>query len=66
MEFESKVVMEDLLFLPLGGVGEFGANVALYGYNDKWLMVDCGISFADDSMPGIDILAPDLSFDYII
>lgn len=62
MEFESKVVMEDLLFLPLGGVGEFGANVALYGYNDKWLMVDCGISFADDSMPGIEILAPDLSY----
>ena len=53
---------EELLFVPLGGVGEFGANVALYGFGGKWLMVDCGIAFADSSLPGVDILAPDLSW----
>lgn len=49
-------------FVPLGGVGEFGANVALYGFGGKWLMVDCGVAFADDTLPGIDLLTPDLSF----
>jgi len=52
----------ELRFVPLGGVGEFGANVALYGFGGKWLMVDCGVAFADDTLPGIDLLAPDLSF----
>lgn len=52
----------ELLFLPLGGVGEFGANLALYGFGGKWLMVDCGLSFADETMPGVDVLVPDPSF----
>ncbi|MDA0654705.1 MAG: ribonuclease J, partial [Proteobacteria bacterium] len=51
-----------LRFVALGGVGEFGANVALYGHDGKWLMVDCGIAFADGTVPGVDLLAPDLSF----
>ncbi|MDP2205506.1 MAG: ribonuclease J [Alphaproteobacteria bacterium] len=49
-------------FVPLGGCGFFGANMALYGYNNQWIMVDCGMGFADDTMPGVDILLPDPSF----
>ena len=53
---------EDLLFVPLGGSGEIGMNANLYHYQDSWLMVDLGISFPDDSTPGVDIILPDLSF----
>ena len=52
----------DLLFVALGGSGEIGMNVNLYGCEGKWLMVDCGITFADPAYPGIDVLLPDLSF----
>ncbi len=52
----------ELLFLALGGSGEIGMNVNLYGTRGKWLMVDCGITFADPYYPGIDVVLPDLSF----
>ncbi len=52
----------DFLFVPLGGSGEIGMNANLYHYNGSWLMVDLGISFPDDSMPGIDVVLPDLTF----
>ena len=52
----------DLLFLPLGGSDEIGMNLNLYHYAGKWLMIDLGITFADDSMPGVDVLMPDPSF----
>lgn len=52
----------DLLFVPLGGSGEIGMNANLYHYDGSWLMVDLGISFPDDTMPGIDVVLPDLSF----
>ena len=48
----------ELRFVPVGGVGEFGANLALYEYGGKWLMVDCGIAFADETLPGVDLLVP--------
>lgn len=51
-----------LLFLPLGGAGEIGMNLNLYGYGGKWLMVDLGISFADERLPGVDIIMPDPGF----
>jgi len=51
-----------LTFLPLGGAGEIGMNLNLYGCDGKWLMVDLGIAFADETMPGIDILTPDPSW----
>lgn len=54
--------MTDLLYLPLGGAGEIGMNQYLYGYGDSWIMVDCGIGFADESMPGIDIMVADPAF----
>jgi ribonuclease J len=49
-------------FLPLGGAGEIGMNLSLYGHAGKWLLVDLGISFGDDTMPGIDVVLPDPSF----
>jgi ribonuclease J len=51
-----------LYFLPLGGSGEIGMNLNLYRYGGKWLMVDLGVTFGDDSMPGVDVVAPDPSF----
>lgn len=52
----------ELLFLALGGSGEIGMNVNLYGTKGKWLMVDLGLTFADSDYPGIDLILPDLEF----
>ncbi len=52
----------ELLFLALGGSGEIGMNVNLYGTQGKWLMVDCGITFGGPDYPGIDVILPDLQF----
>jgi len=52
----------ELLFVALGGSGEIGMNVNLYGTRGKWVMVDCGVTFADAAYPGIDIVLPDLQF----
>ncbi len=52
----------ELLFLALGGVGEIGMNLSLYGHAGKWLMVDLGVTFADDSLPGIDLVMADPAF----
>ncbi|TCP32718.1 ribonuclease J [Sphingomonas sp. BK235] len=53
---------KELLFCALGGSGEIGMNVTLYGHAGKWLMVDCGVTFADSHYPGIDVILPDLRF----
>ena len=53
---------DELVFLPLGGVGEIGMNLSLYGYGDRWLMVDLGISFGDDTTPGVEIFMADPRF----
>jgi ribonuclease J len=53
---------DELVFLPLGGAGEIGMNLNLYGYAGKWLMIDCGISFGDDTMPGIEVIMADPGF----
>lgn len=52
----------ELIFLPLGGSGEIGMNVNLYGSNGKWVMVDLGMTFADPSYPGVELVLPDLGF----
>ncbi|RAU21292.1 MBL fold hydrolase [Paramagnetospirillum kuznetsovii] len=49
----------ELFYLPLGGVGEIGMNLSLYGCGGKWLMVDLGVSFGDDSMPMVDVVMAD-------
>ena len=53
---------DELLFLPLGGAGEIGMNLNLYAYGGKWLMVDLGITFADERLPGIDVIMPDPAY----
>lgn len=53
---------KELIFLPLGGSGEIGMNVNLYGCNGKWIMVDLGMTFADPNLPGVELVLPDLSF----
>ncbi len=57
----------ELVFLPLGGVGEIGMNLGLYGFGPphekRWLMVDCGLTFADQRLtPGVDLVLPDIAF----
>jgi ribonuclease J len=52
----------ELLFLPLGGSGEIGMNLNLYGYAGKWLMVDLGVTFGDEGVPGADVITPDPAF----
>ena len=57
---------ESLLFCPLGGSGEIGMNMNLYAYgteeNQKWIIVDMGVTFADDTVPGVDLIYPDAGF----
>ena len=53
---------EELLFCALGGSGEIGMNVNLYGCRGQWIMVDLGLTFADTEYPGIDLILPDLEF----
>ena len=57
---------DELLFCPLGGSGEIGMNLNLYAYgkddNQKWIVVDMGVTFADDSIPGVDLIYPDPGF----
>lgn len=52
---------DDIIFIPLGGSGEVGANLNLYGHAGKWLMLDCGVSFGDH-LPGIELTMADPSF----
>lgn len=53
---------EELLFLALGGSGEIGMNLNLYGCRGKWVMVDLGVSFSDPACPGVDLVMPDIAF----
>ncbi|WP_294644614.1 ribonuclease J, partial [uncultured Aureimonas sp.] len=58
--------LNELVFVPLGGIGEIGMNFGLYGYGPpgqrEWIAIDCGVSFAGPEFPGIDLVMPDLSF----
>ena len=57
---------DELLFCPLGGSGEIGMNMNLYAYgkpgSQKWIIVDVGVTFADDAIPGIDLIYADPGF----
>ncbi len=50
---------DEVLFVPLGGVGDIGMNCALYGHAGRWIMVDLGVTFGDETTPGIEIIVPD-------
>ncbi len=53
---------EKFVFIPLGGATGVGMNFFLYGYKGKWIAIDCGIGFAGDDLPGVDVLLPDPQF----
>ena len=57
---------DELVFVPLGGVGEIGMNLGLYGYgrprDRQWLVVDFGVAFAGPDLPGVDLVFPDISY----
>jgi ribonuclease J len=56
----------ELVFVPLGGVGEIGMNFALYGFGPankrEWIVVDVGVTFPDATLPGVDLVLPDIRF----
>lgn len=60
MSFDFKKYNDTLLFVPLGGCNEIGMNLNLYRYQGKWLMVDCGMGFASEYLPGIEVLFPNI------
>ncbi|RAI36003.1 MBL fold metallo-hydrolase, partial [Rhodoplanes serenus] len=57
---------DELVFAPLGGVGEIGMNLSLYGYGRErkrsWVAVDFGVAFGGDDLPGVDLVMPDIRF----
>jgi ribonuclease J len=57
---------DEFVFVPLGGLGEIGMNCALYGFGPprarKWIMVDLGVAFAGEDLPGVDLILPDVGF----
>jgi ribonuclease J len=62
----SQAPHDELVFLPLGGSGEIGMNLNLYGYGPeedrRWIIVDLGVTFGDDRTPGVDLIMPDPAF----
>jgi ribonuclease J len=66
MSPKSQAKGADFVFLPLGGVGEIGMNLYLYGYgregDRQWLIVDMGVTFGGEAEPGVDVILPDIRF----
>tara|TARA_B100000700_G_scaffold305594_1_gene379777 strand:- start:197 stop:1870 length:1674 start_codon:yes stop_codon:yes gene_type:complete len=60
--YDLKQINNGLFFISLGGIGEIGANCYLYSCDGKWIMVDLGLTFADEKFPGIELLVPNLDF----
>jgi ribonuclease J len=62
----SRGIEQELVFLPMGGIGEIGMNMYLYGLGSgrqrKWLMVDLGVTFPNEKEPGVDVVLPDIRF----
>ena len=52
---------DEVLFVALGGLGEIGMNLALYGHDGAWVAVDMGVTFGDEDTPGVDVIVPDIS-----
>src|SRR5215469_15266929 len=61
------MAQNELVFAALGGIGEIGMNLAIYGFGDErrrqWIIVDCGVSFAsEEQLPGVDLILPDIRY----
>ena len=61
------MTQNELVFAPLGGIGEIGMNLSIYGFGDErrrqWIIVDCGVSFAsEEHLPGVDLIQPDIRY----
>jgi ribonuclease J len=61
------MAQDELVFAPLGGIGEIGMNLSIYGFGDErrrqWIIVDCGVSFAaEEHLPGVDLILPDIRY----
>src|ERR1700691_3382015 len=61
------MAQNELVFAALGGIGEIGMNLSIYGFGDdrrrQWLIVDCGVSFAsEEHLPGVDLILPDIGY----
>src|ERR671921_2202667 len=53
---------DEIKIIPLGGVNEIGKNMMLYEYDERILIVDCGVMFPDEELPGVDLIIPDFSY----
>ncbi|MDG1286842.1 MAG: ribonuclease J [Rickettsiales bacterium] len=62
MSFNFKPYENEIIFVPLGGSNEIGMNLNLYRHKGKWLMIDMGIGFTNDYLPGADVIVPDTRF----
>lgn len=58
----NNIPKKPIRIIPLGGLGEIGKNITLYEYDGDMFLVDCGMSFPDEEMPGIDIVIPDFTY----
>ena len=61
------MAQNELVFASLGGIGEIGMNLSIYGFGDErrrqWIIVDCGVSFAsEEHLPGVDLILPDIRY----
>jgi len=61
------MAQNELVFAALGGIGEIGMNLSIYGFGDErrrqWIIVDCGVSFAsEEHLPGVDLILPDVRY----
>lgn len=57
-----KLNTEKVKIIPLGGIGEIGKNMTVVEYGDEIVVIDCGLGFPDDDMPGIDLVIPDTTY----
>jgi ribonuclease J len=61
------MAQNEFVFAPLGGIGEIGMNLSIYGFGDQrhrqWIIIDCGVSFAsEEHLPGVDLILPDIRY----